>query len=199
MKYTFRERAFRVSVRPDPTGEAKHGIVCMEVGSSWYQLSAGDVDSVATSFLKERVRNVFEPFPPSLVASPKYPLLLHVDGILVRAWPAFIPRGKGASTYIDPRTGDRVATVKDRPYWMFEAPGRAASACGSTTPYQMEADVLGPLLQLQPLGLRQLLDALPRDAEGVRELGLVQVRLLPVQSAFRRSRVVAMKCSSVKR
>ncbi len=78
---------------------------------------------------------------PQLIASSKYPLLLTVDRVAVQAYPGFIPRGKGAKTYVNPKTGDRVATTKG-PMWIFRSARRPASACGTTDPEQTLADVV---------------------------------------------------------
>jgi hypothetical protein len=111
------------------------------IGGAAYFLTTGDPDGAAVRFLRARMTNVPDPQRPAFIASLRYPLLLDVDGVQVRAWPALIPRGTGATTYINPATGDRVATTKDAPYWMLAARGRDTAPVGSATAEQTVADV----------------------------------------------------------
>lgn len=134
-RLTFRhnERDFTVA----QVGEAW----AIDVAGGWYFLSAGtDPDRTARRFLRDRMRNVGALELPGFIASERYPLLVTVDGVVVRAWPAFVPRGTGSPTYTNPATGDRVAAVKG-PMWMFAARGREAGQSGTVTAEQTVDDV----------------------------------------------------------
>lgn len=101
---------------------------CIRIGGGWYQISLArriDARAAALKFHRERMRNIPDP-RPAFVASRQYPLLLVVDDVPVRVWPEFVARGRGAKTYVNPLTGDRVATTRG-PMWMFETAHYAAS------------------------------------------------------------------------
>lgn len=133
MKVRFREQDYRVA----HLGEAW----AIEVANAWYFLSAGGVpDRAVDLFLEARVRPANVPKRPAFMASEQYPLLLKIDAELVRAWPAFAPRGTGAKTYIQPALGERVATTRG-PVWMFAARGKKMSEGGDVTPGQDVGDV----------------------------------------------------------
>jgi hypothetical protein len=113
----------------------------IQVGGAEYFLTLNDDPDRATDrFLLDRLRGLTaaDYDHPSLIASERHPMMLMVDGIQVRAWPALVPRGRGARTYQNPATGDRVATTRG-PVWMFAAKGRAPSE-GGTTNYQQTVD-----------------------------------------------------------
>lgn len=107
-------------------------------GAEYFLTANDDPDRAADRFLLNNMRNA-DPEHPSLVASQKHPLMISVDGVIVRAWPAFIPRDRGAKTYVNQATGDRVAAVKDQPVWMFAGPGRPPTP-GGTTFYEQTVD-----------------------------------------------------------
>lgn len=114
----------------------------IEVDGGKYFLTADDgehADRAARRFIDARMRN--SDHRPALLASQRYPLLMSIDGRLVRAWPSFVPRGTGASSYINPATGERVATVKDAVYWILAARGRETSPAGSVTTEQAIEDI----------------------------------------------------------
>lgn len=120
--------------------EQRAGAWAIGVEGGWYFLSGGDPDRAADRFIDARLRNAATPRRPGFLASQRYPLMLSIDGVTVRAWPAEVPRGKGAKTYMNPATGDRVATVKQEPVWMFAIAGRM-SAGGTATAEQTLDDV----------------------------------------------------------
>lgn len=116
---------------------------CIEVAGGQYFLTAGnDPTLTARQFLRDKMRNTV-PDRPSLVASERYPLILDIDGVIVRAWPVLVPRRREdwSKTYENPRTGERVLATEDRPEWKFAARGRKSSTCGTTTPWQTLDDV----------------------------------------------------------
>lgn len=140
---SYRDRQYAIT----QVGEAW----CVEIGGAQYFLTAG-TDPVLTArrFIRERMRNVSEDETrhPSLIASPHHPLVLSIESIIVRAWPELVPRDRAgwSKTYRDPRTGDRVLAVEG-PVWMFAAPGRESSACG-TTNYQQTIDDIVDLAKI---------------------------------------------------
>ncbi len=112
---------------------------CLEVAGGCY--SIGDDPDNVRGFFRERLRSVASDPRPSLLASRRYPLIIQIGRILVRARVGFVPRGKGAKTYVNPATGERVATLKQDPWWWFEATGREPSPFGSASSEQTIADV----------------------------------------------------------
>lgn len=122
----------------DASGRAPWAIA---VGDTWYQLGfeATAIDRHAREFL--RARNPVAPETPPFLARPRYPVLVLISGIAIRGYPLFVPRGKGAKTFLHPTLGRRVGTERG-PMWMFETNGRPASECGTVTAEQTIADVL---------------------------------------------------------
>lgn len=113
----------------------------IRIGAGAYFLTAGDPpDDAAGKFLRARMRNTPDPERPAFIASQRYPLMLHIDRWHVRAWPAFVPRARGASTYVQPRLNQRVAATKG-PVWMFATRGIETSAGGEANPEQDVGDV----------------------------------------------------------
>lgn len=110
-------------------------------GGEYFLTLNDDPTRAARTFFHDRMRNVAgeELRHPSLIASQRYPLMLSVDEVPVRAWPAFVPRGRGAKTYENQLTGERVLAVKEQLAWTFAAPGRPISL-GGTTNYQQTVD-----------------------------------------------------------
>lgn len=133
LKVEFRGEEFILTRRADL------GVWTIDVRGAHYVLGE-DPDGVGR-FLLHGLRPASDSLAPAMIASRHYPLLLSIDTTHVRAWPGFLPRGRGAPTYINPATGDRVATLYDHPVWMFSAAGRDASACGTATPEQTVDDV----------------------------------------------------------
>jgi hypothetical protein len=118
----------------------------IQIAGAEYFLTAGnDPTLTARQFLRDRMRDVsgVDLHRPSLIASQRYPLILSIDGIIVRAWPAFIPRDRPgwSTTYVNPATGHRVLAT-DGPVWMFAARGLESSPGGTTYYEQTVADVI---------------------------------------------------------
>jgi hypothetical protein len=138
LRISYKGREYVIEPRHDVNGAPW----AIHVAGGWYFLTLNDdPDRAADRFLLDRLRNTARPQLPGFLASAHHPLLLTVDGVAVRAWPAEVPRGHGASTYENPATGDRVATTKRDPYWMFAAPGRPSSPGGTAFPEQTVDDV----------------------------------------------------------
>lgn len=142
MQVTLRGVKYAVHPRPDLAIAGKTPW-CIVVGGGTYQVSdhADWAIAGARRFSRERLGNNPE-LTPGLTASERFPLLLSIDRTVVRAWPAFELRGRGAKTYETPATGERVATLKRWPSWIFETEHRPASAFGTMTGEQTIADVI---------------------------------------------------------
>lgn len=97
---------------------------CLEVDGAWYQLTndATDVGQLARDFLRVGLRSELTPRTPLFLATTRYPLLLVIDGVAVRGWPARVDENRW-------------------PVWLFEAAGRPRSECGSITAEMTLADV----------------------------------------------------------
>lgn len=137
----YRDRTYDIVAR---TELATAGVApwCLEVNGGWYCITADErwLERDARRFVREQLTNNHER-TPGLTASKRFPLLLSINRIVVKAWPAFIARNRGAATYVNPATGDRVAAVKDQIYWTFESTGRPATAFGTMSGEQSIDDV----------------------------------------------------------
>lgn len=124
-----RDREFGITQR----GEAW---VITVADAEYFLTAADEYQRPANQFLREQLRSLGESElrHPSLIASQRFPLLIVVDRVLIRAWPAFVDRGRGAKTYVNQGTGERVGATRG-PVWMFAARKRPASP-GGTTNYQ---------------------------------------------------------------
>lgn len=109
-------------------------------GAEYFLTTDGDPDRAAGAFLLDRMRNVAVGRPPALLASKRYPLMLRIDAIHVRAWPGFVPRGSGTKTYVQPALNERVATTRG-PLWIFAAEGYETAAGGEVSTEQNIGDV----------------------------------------------------------
>ncbi len=117
---------------------------CIRVAGAWYRVTvdAGEASDAASRYLLDRIRSSSTPRRPFYLSSRRYPLLFRLKTVAIAAWPQHVPRGKGATTYINPATGERVATVKQDPWWWFESAGRDPSPCGSAFGEQSLANVV---------------------------------------------------------
>lgn len=135
---TFQGREYPVAQHPEL---AIDGVTpwCVEIEGAYYRV--GNAGPDARRFARERLRNhgAYPP-PPSYVAGKRYPLMFVADGAIVRAWPAFVPRNRGAKTYVSPASGDRVATVKG-PMWLFAFGDAEPLGGGTATLQQTLTDV----------------------------------------------------------
>jgi hypothetical protein len=114
----------------------------IEVEGGHYFLTAGDgPERIAPIFLGKLPRNPMYPRRPAVIASQHYPLILSVDGVIVRAWPAHPTRDDPPKTYRHPYWTHRVVAIEDAPVWMFAARGRTASPGGPASADHTVADV----------------------------------------------------------
>lgn len=137
---TYRGERFPVALRPEFL-LAGRPVWSIEISGAWYQLGP-QLGYDSHQFFRTRMRSKYVTRTPAWLASRKYPLLLLINGVAIRAWSQFVARGTGASTYVHPLLNQRVGTVKPDPAWMFESAARPASACGSKTPEQTLDDVV---------------------------------------------------------
>jgi hypothetical protein len=121
----------------DPQGRVP---IAIEVGDDWYLLcfDSWELDDRVVEFLTGR--NPVSPLRPAFLASARFPLLLSIDGVTVRAYPLWVARDRGAKTFWHPKLQRRVGTEKG-PMWVFESNARPPSECGSVTAEQTAADV----------------------------------------------------------
>lgn len=112
-------------------------------GAQYFVTAESDPHNAAYRFLGGLPRNSIYPRTPAWTATPSHPLVLDLDGEIVRAWPAFVARNRPgwSATYINPRTGDRVLATEDDPRWMFAARGRDTTAGPRATGEQTIDDV----------------------------------------------------------
>lgn len=140
MHITFRGENFPVRRE---AALAVNGVIpwCIVVDGAHYQVSvdATDADTGATRFVRYSLRNPGRR-TPTFLASRRYPLLLLIDGVAVRAWPQFVPRGTGAKTFMHPTLNRRVATERG-PVWIFESTGHSATEGGAASASQKLHDV----------------------------------------------------------
>lgn len=139
----YRSLDYIVAERPEL---ATGGIIpwCIDVDGARYRLEASDSDEAeraAGAFLRARLTNAVAPRTPVFIATSRSPLLLLIDRVPIRAWPQFVARGTGASTFLHPMLNRRVGTERG-PVWMFESAGRPASEGGTTTAEQTIDDVI---------------------------------------------------------
>jgi hypothetical protein len=115
----------------------------IEVERATYFLTAGNDPTVqARRWLGKLPRNSIWPHTPAVLASEGSPLVLEVDGTIVRAWPTQLPRDNPPKTYEHPyRAPHRVIAVHEQPVWMFAARGRESSPGGNASSDQTVADV----------------------------------------------------------
>lgn len=107
----------------------------IEVAGGTYFLTAGDNPTpIARMFLGLLPRNSIYPKLPAWIASPHYPLILDVDGTIVRVWPTLPARDDPPKTYEHPYWKHRVVALGKQPIWMFAARGRKSSAGGDIPP-----------------------------------------------------------------
>lgn len=98
---------------------------CVAVDGAWYQMSAeaGEAMRAARDFLKIGLQSGISPRTPGFLATTRYPLLLSIDGIAVRGWPARVDENR-------------------HPVWLFETRWKALSESGTITAEQTLADVI---------------------------------------------------------
>lgn len=115
----------------------------IEVEGAAYFLTAGD-DPMrqARVFVGRIPKNPLWEKTPPILASERFPVVLSIDGIIVRAWPKAIARDEPAKTFEHPYWHHRVTAVKPEAVWMFAARGRPSSACGTVTSQQTIDDVV---------------------------------------------------------
>lgn len=141
-RFTHKDKTYRIHAYP----ELSIGNVipwCIQVGDGLYQVSTAADWATADGkrFVKDKVATNWM-LTPGLTASKRFPLLLSIDRIAVRAWPEFLPRGTGAKTFENQKTGLREITTKRWPSWMFETEKRPASPFGTMTGEQTVADII---------------------------------------------------------
>lgn len=97
---------------------------CLDLGGATYQVATDEVYAArgARDFLKVGIRSALTPRTPNFMASTRYPLLLSIDGVAVRGWPATVDENRW-------------------PVWLFESTGRPPTECGTITAEQTLADV----------------------------------------------------------
>lgn len=126
------------------------GYAITQLGEAWvinvaggqYFLTAGeDPEQQALVFVGRIPKNSLWPLTPAVLASQRFPLMLSIDGEIVRAWPAATTRDDPPKTYVHPQWAHRVVAVEDKPVWMFAARGREASAGEPAMSEQQIADV----------------------------------------------------------
>lgn len=127
LSITYRDERFVVVPKPQL---AIAGVIpwCVRVAGGWYQVAtdpAAAIDGLPR-FIRERLRPNWSSRAPFLLAGRKTPLIFKIGGAVIRAYASFVPRGRGATTYVNPATGDRVATTRG-PVWVFETEGRPFS------------------------------------------------------------------------
>lgn len=136
MKVGYRGESFTLARRPDL---AIAGIIpwCVEVDGASYQVATDEVYAArgARDFLNVGIRSVRTPRTPNFLASTRYPLLLSIDGVAVRGWPATVDENRW-------------------PVWLFETTGRPLTECGTITAEQTLDDVV----DLAKIWLRSLPD-----------------------------------------
>lgn len=102
----------------------------IEIAGACYFLTAGDDPTLrARAYLRGLPKNTSWPRTPVWLATQTYPLVLSIDGVIVRAWPALPNRNDPPQTFTHPYWNERVVAT-GKPVWMFAAKGRATSACG---------------------------------------------------------------------
>jgi hypothetical protein len=113
-----------------------------EVEGARYFLTAGDDPMRQARVFAGRIpRNSLWEKTPPVLASERFPLILSIDTVIVRAWPKTVARDEPAKTFEHPYWRHRVAAVKPDAVWMFAARGRVASACGTVAGQQTLDDV----------------------------------------------------------
>jgi hypothetical protein len=112
-------------------------------GGEYFLTAGNDPTLQARRFLSSLPKNPIYPRTPAYVATEGHPLILELEGVIVRAWPALVPRDHPtwSKTYLDPRTGERVLATEDKPRWMFAARGRETTPDGEAKGEQTLAEV----------------------------------------------------------
>lgn len=113
----------------------------IEIAGATYFLTAGNEPILsARAYVRNMPRNTSWPRLPSWLATAKHPLVVDIDGVIVRAWPAVLNRDDPPKTFVHPYWNQRVVAV-GKPVWMFAARGRETSACGEAERTQGLKDV----------------------------------------------------------
>lgn len=114
----------------------------IEVEGAAYFLTAGD-DPIrqARRFLGKLPRNSLWSHGPATLASEFFPVILSIDGVIVRAWPALVPRDDPPKTFEHDYWNQRVTAVKKDPVWMFATRGRRPTEGGTAHSQQTIDDV----------------------------------------------------------
>jgi hypothetical protein len=134
--------------REFPVTQRGEAWVITIAGAEYFLTAAVTYGRSLNLFCRERLRGLGddELRHPSLIASPRFPILITVDRVLVRAWPALVERGTGSKTYANQATGDRELATRG-PVWMFSAPKRPSTE-GGTTNYQQTIDDVADMAKL---------------------------------------------------
>lgn len=124
MVVSYRGEPFTVSRKPTLAIDGKVPW-CVDVAGAWYQLGfdAAEAADDARRFFRVSMRSKLTRRTPVWLATHRYPLLLSVDGVAVRAYPFHV-------------------AVDRWPVWIFESPGRTPSDCGTIAAEQSLDDVI---------------------------------------------------------
>jgi hypothetical protein len=118
------------------------GVWVIEFAGGKYFLTNGNDPTLrGRAFLKDLPKNTIYPRVPVWIATPAYPLVLDVDGTIVRARPGWKTRDMPAETFRHPRWNLRVQALERGLVWMFSTPDREESPGGKATEEQTPDDV----------------------------------------------------------
>lgn len=114
----------------------------IEVDGATYFLTAGNDPTLqARRWLAKLPKNSTWPLTPAVLASEISPLILDVDGTIVRAWPAQLPRDNPPKRYVHHYWNHPVIALQETPVWVFGARDRETSHHGEASITQPPADV----------------------------------------------------------
>lgn len=139
-----------IAPRPSVTDTKGTTYPIVQFGGAWtiefagakYFLTAGDDPTLrARDFLKTLPKNAIYPRTSVWIASPMHPLVLDVDGVIVRAWAALPTRDDPPRTFRHPHWSQRVQALGKGMVWMFVAIGHERSPGGKAEETQGAAEV----------------------------------------------------------
>lgn len=114
----------------------------IEVERATYFLTAGiDPMRQARVFVGRIPVNSIWERGPGILASERFPLVVSINGLIIRAWPKVVTRDDPPRTFFHPHWAHRVAATKDESAWVFSSIGRPTSAAGTATAQQTINDL----------------------------------------------------------